>query len=138
MANCISLKFFRYLANLSMFMSSRAASTSSSMQNGVGVVLSTANMRAMAVMVFSPPDIRLMFCSFLPGGWAIISIPASSGFSSLSSLSSACPPPNRDLKISSKFTTTLSKFSLNFDLMVFSISSIIALSWSMASVMSLR
>ena len=65
----------------------------SELQKGVGFVFSTANIRAMAVIVFSPPESRLMFCSFLPGGWAIISIPDSRGSFSLSRRSWACPPP---------------------------------------------
>ena len=47
------------------------------------------NVSAMAVMVFSPPDIRLMFCSFFPGGCAMISMPDSSGLFSSSRRSSA-------------------------------------------------
>ena len=57
--------------------------------NGVGFAFSTANMRAMAVMVFSPPDSRFMFCSFFPGGCASISMADSRGLFGSSSVSLA-------------------------------------------------
>ena len=58
-----------------MFASSRGASTSSSRQNGLGLMRNMANIRAVAVSAFSPPERSVMFWSLLPGGWAAISTP---------------------------------------------------------------
>src|SRR5947209_18723546 len=65
--------------NLWLFASSRAASTSSRMQKGDGFDLKMDMRRAMQVMVFSPPESWEMETGFLPGGWAMISMPASRG-----------------------------------------------------------
>ena len=77
--------------------SSNGASTSSSTQIGAGLARNTAKISASAVSVCSPPDSRTACDSFLPGGWHMISSPASSG-SSLSTITRlASPPPNRCL-----------------------------------------
>ena len=60
-----------------IFASSRGASTSSSKQNGLGFTRKIEKSRLKAVSVFSPPDSRLMFCGFLPGGCAVMSTPVS-------------------------------------------------------------
>ena len=85
-----------------MFASSRAASISSRMQKGVGFSLSIAKRIAMAVRARSPPESRESSCSFLPGGWALTSMPQFSGSSGSSSCSSALPPPKRRVKVSEK------------------------------------
>ena len=63
------------LASRPTFVSSSGASTSSSTQNGAGwnwkIPISSDN----AVSAFSPPESSSMFCSFLPGGGATISMP---------------------------------------------------------------
>jgi hypothetical protein len=62
-----------------LFASSSGASTSSRMQNGLGLLLKMLISSAMQVIAFSPPESWLIVAGFLPGGWARISIPASSG-----------------------------------------------------------
>ena len=61
--------------------SSSGASTSSSTQIGAGFARNTAKISASAVSVCSPPDSSDSVASFLPGGWHMISSPASSGSS---------------------------------------------------------
>src|SRR5262249_46959341 len=58
-----------------MLASSRGASTSSRMQNGLGWYLKIPTSNARAVRAFSPPESSRTFCSFLPGGEATTSIP---------------------------------------------------------------
>jgi hypothetical protein len=53
------------------------------MQNGDGLYWKIAKMSETAVSAFSPPLISSMFASFLPGGWARISMPVSSMSSGL-------------------------------------------------------
>ncbi len=77
-----------------MFASSSAASTSSRMQNGLGLLRKIANSSATAVSVFSPPLISEMLRSSLPGGRAMISMPLSNTSDSSSKTTSAMPPPN--------------------------------------------
>ncbi len=83
--------------------SSRAASTSSSRQKGLGRHLKKLNSSARAVMVFSPPLSREMERRSLPGGRATISMPLSRTFSGSFSRMSALPPPkslrNSSLKL---------------------------------------
>ena len=100
MTNWVSrLKSLRRRLNRSLFASSRAASTSSRKQKGVGLVLNTANCRAKAVMDFSPPLSREMLRVSFPGGLATTSIPASKTSTPASSRISALPPPKSFLKI---------------------------------------
>ena len=54
-----------------MLASSSGASISSSRQNGLGLYLKIANMSAIAVSAFSPPERSCTLWSRLPGGWAI-------------------------------------------------------------------
>ena len=61
----------------SMLASSRAASTSSSTQNGLGRLRKMASSRATQVSVFSPPLSSEMLRGSLPGGRATISMPLS-------------------------------------------------------------
>src|SRR5256885_12954517 len=71
MMNCDSSRKSRSTAvNRPTLASSRAASTSSRMQNGLGLLRKIASNRATAVIVFSPPDISEMLRSSLPGGRA--------------------------------------------------------------------
>ena len=63
--------------NRPLLASSSAASTSSRMQNGLGLLLKMLISSAMHVIVFSPPESWLIVAGFLPGGWAMISMPAS-------------------------------------------------------------
>ena len=99
-----------------MLLSSRAASTSSRMQKGLGLAWNMARRSATAVMDFSPPERRLIERSSFPGGWATISIPASkiSGPSSRKILD--FPPPkslrNMALKLSLISLKLFSKSSL--------------------------
>ncbi len=65
----------------SILASSSGASTSSSTQIGAGLVRNSAKISAMAVSACSPPESNVSDCSRLPGGWAKISRPASSGSS---------------------------------------------------------
>ena len=54
--NCVSFEnFFKYSANLYTLTSSKAASISSSIQNGAGFIFNIANNNAIAVSDFSPP-----------------------------------------------------------------------------------
>ena len=95
MMNCERSRNSRSTAdNRAVFASSRAASTSSSRQNGAGFERKMANRSATAVRVFSPPLIRAIERSSLPGGRATTSMPLSSGSFSSSSVTSAMPPPN--------------------------------------------
>src|SRR5215831_18520977 len=55
--------------------SSRGASTSSRMQNGLGAYWNIPTSSASAVSAFSPPDSSSTFCRRLPGGDATTSIP---------------------------------------------------------------
>ena len=71
----VSLFSCKYLPKVSTLASSRAASTSSNIQNGLGLTFKMANNTAIAVRVFSPPDNRPIELSFFPGGSATISIP---------------------------------------------------------------
>ena len=75
--------------------SSRGASTSSKTHMGAGFVKNTPKRSASAVNACSPPDRSESTCSFLPGGLAIISRPASSGSSDSVSARCAPPPPNK-------------------------------------------
>ena len=78
-----------------MLASSKAASTSSNTQNGLGRLRKMANNRATQVMVFSPPLNNEMLRGSLPGGRATISMPLSRMSTFSSSTMSACPPPNK-------------------------------------------
>ena len=62
-------------ASRSVFASSRAASTSSSRQNGLGLLRKIASNSATAVSVFSPPLMSERPRSSLPGGRATMSTP---------------------------------------------------------------
>ena len=75
--------------------SSSGASTSSNTQIGAGFAKNTAKINAIAVKVCSPPDKSDSVLSFLPGGWHIISKPASSGSSLSTNSRVASPPPKR-------------------------------------------
>ena len=85
-----------------MLASSSGASISSSRQNGLGRYLKIANINDIAVSAFSPPDSNWTFCSRLPGGCAMMSMPLSSMSLSSSITSPARPPPNRIWNISPK------------------------------------
>ena len=85
-----------------MFASSSGASISSSRQNGLGRYLKMANISAIAVSAFSPPDSSCTLCSRLPGGCAMMSMPLSSGSLSSSSVRPARPPPNSVVNVCSK------------------------------------
>ena len=89
--------------------SSSGASTSSSTQIGAGFARNTAKISASAVRVCSPPDRSDSVDSFLPGGWHMISSPASSGSSLSTSTNLASPPPNRWVNNVEKFAFTCSK-----------------------------
>ena len=67
-----------------MLASSSGASTSSRMQKGEGLYWKIANSSAIAVSAFSPPESSSTFCSRLPGGWAMMSMPLSRTSSSSS------------------------------------------------------
>ena len=60
---------------MSTLASSKAASTSSRMHNGEGLMRKMENIKAIAVSVFSPPDSKLILVNFFPGGLAKISRP---------------------------------------------------------------
>ena len=97
-------------------MSSRGASTSSNIQKGDGFAINTANNNEIAVKACSPPDNKVIFCIFLPGGLANISKPEFKGSSSFwISFRYALPPPNNLVNSLSKFSLTILKasFSLN-------------------------
>src|SRR5258705_16483 len=97
--------------NRPTFASSSAASTSSSRKNGDGRTWNTATSSAIAVSVFSPPESRFTFCSRLPGGDAMISMPASSTSSLSVSARLARPPRNSRGKFSEKRLLTASNVS---------------------------
>ena len=75
-----------------MFASSKGASTSSIKHMGLGFDRNTAKINARAVNVCSPPDRSEIVVTFFPGGWHIISKPASSGSVLSTNASSALPP----------------------------------------------
>ncbi len=58
---------------------------------------------------FSPPERRIMFCSFLPGGWAMMRTPASRISSPSTSSSLPWPPPKSWRKALSKLRLDLDK-----------------------------
>ena len=60
----------RILQNFSTFGSSSAASTSSSIHIGEGLMRKIEKISEIAVRAFSPPDSRLIDESFFPGGLA--------------------------------------------------------------------
>ena len=100
--NCVlSVSLWRYWAKRPTLLSSSAASISSRRQKGEGLRLWMANRSAMAVSAFSPPESCIIFCSFLPGGWAITRTPASRMSTSSMSSSLPPPPPNSSLKTAS-------------------------------------
>ncbi len=88
--------------------SSSGASTSSSTQIGAGLVRNTAKISASAVSACSPPESSDSVAGFLPGGFAMISRPASSGSSVSISCSSAVPPPNSSVNSCLKWALTTS------------------------------
>ena len=58
----------KYLAYLSIFASSNAASISSRKQNGIGFIFNIEKRIAIAVMVFSPPLNNEILVMAFPGG----------------------------------------------------------------------
>ena len=93
--------------------SSKAASTSSNKQNGVGLTFSIANNKLIAVNVFSPPLSNEIVVNFLPGGEATISIPVFNKSSGLVNFKSACPPLNNSLNTFWNSSLILSNVILN-------------------------
>ena len=87
----------------------------------------------MAVNAFSPPESNVIFWSFFPGGWTVISIPHSKIFSSSVKVTSAIPPPNNSLNTSPKFLFIISNFSLNCCFIVSVISCITFLNFDIVS-----
>ena len=73
------------------------------MQNGLGLDWKIANRRAIVVITFSPPEKSIIDLRSFPGGWAIISIPASRISTPSSKIISALPPPNNFRKSSWKW-----------------------------------
>ena len=59
---------------------------------GEAVDRNTAKIKARAVNVCSPPERSEIVVTFFPGGWHIISKPASSGSALSTNASSALPP----------------------------------------------
>ena len=96
-----------------MLASSSAASISSSMQKGVGLRSSMANSMAMAVSARSPPESSESICSFLPGGWATMSMPQFSASFGSASRSSALPPPNSFTNVRWKLSFISANWLLN-------------------------
>ena len=114
MMNCDVLrKSLITSASLAVLASSSAASTSSSRQNGLGLLRNMANNSATAVSVFSPPDNSEMLRSSFPGGLAVISIPVSRTSVGSSRTMSAMPPPKSLRNKSWKCTRTTLRVSLN-------------------------
>ena len=107
--NWVPLKLFTRFANLTTFMSSRGASISSMTQKGLAFIRKSANKSDIAVIAFSPPESSDMFCSFFPGGLAMISIPDSRMLSLSVSTRSASPPLNIFMKTSANLTLITSK-----------------------------
>ena len=127
------LNFFKYNAYLFTLTSSRAASISSSTQNGAGFIFNIANSIAIAVKAFSPPERSIMFCNFFPGGCTLMSIPHSNKFDSSSNINSAFPPPNNSTNTSLKFLLICLNFSANCFCIVVVISAITFLNFAIAS-----
>ena len=135
--NCVSFViFFKYFAKRSTLLSSSAASISSRRQNGEGFKFWIAKRSEMAVSAFSPPDNCIMFCSFFPGGCAIIRMPASNMSSSSISSSVAFPPPKSSLNTTSNSSEIFPNCSRNCFLMESSSSSMIFTSVFSASTKS--
>jgi hypothetical protein len=79
MMNCVPLRHLRTIApKRPTLASSSGASTSSSRQNGLGLIRKIAKIRLTAVSAFSPPDSSSRLRTCLPGGWATISTPVPS------------------------------------------------------------
>ena len=91
-----------------MLASSSGASTSSRTHIGAGLVRNNPKMSATAVSACSPPDKSVSDCSFLPGGCANISSPASSGSSLSINARCAWPPLNSVAKSRRKCPSTAS------------------------------
>src|SRR3989338_1035764 len=89
--------------------SSRGASTPSSTQIGAGLARNTPKISARAVRVCSPPDKSDRVDRRFPGGWHMISRPASSGSSDSTSTRRASPPPKRWVNRVPKLALTCSK-----------------------------
>ena len=81
----------------------------------------------------SPPESKLSDWSFLPGGWAIISIPVSSKFSGSVNSSVARPPPNKRGNVRSNWVLTASKVVLKRVVTSSSISVMVSSSVCLAS-----
>src|SRR5450631_2083425 len=97
-----------------MFASSSGASTSSRIQNGLGVYWKIPTSSASAVSAFSPPESRSTFCNFFPGGDATTSMPLSALFSRSVSRMKPCPPPNSLRNVAWKFSLIRLNASSNF------------------------
>ncbi len=86
------LRFFGKIpqepGKISTLASSSAASISSRIQKGEASALKSQTESQWAVNARSPPESSDINCSFLPGGWAMISIPELSG--SFSSAKRSC------------------------------------------------
>ena len=80
-----------------------------------------ANISAMAVSAFSPPDSSCTLWRRLPGGDATTSMPLSSTSVSSSSARLARPPPKRVLNVPWKFSLITANASRNRCLLVSSI-----------------
>ena len=108
------------LQNLSIFTSSKGASTSSNIQNGDGFSENSANTNDNAVNAFSPPDSKLIDVNFFPGGLANTATPVFKR--SFSVIFRYAFPPLKSLgKISWSFLSTFSKVSLNLSFVSLSI-----------------
>ena len=88
------------LINLSVLSSSKGASTSSSKQNGAGLIENKENTKARAVSAFSPPESCDNFVFFFPGSLAIKTKPLSSESSNKFNFEN--PPTNNFGNISSR------------------------------------
>ena len=137
--NCVLMLIsFTRSVKRAMLASSRGASTSSRMQNGLGVYWKMPTSSASAVSAFSPPESNNTLCRRLPGGEATTSMPLSAEFSSSVSFMKAWPPPKSFLKVSPKFSLILVKASWNFWRETSSISRMVAVVFSIDEMRSLR
>ena len=133
MMNCVCSAISATIApKRPTFASSSGASTSSSRQNGLGLIRKIAKISDTAVSAFSPPDSSSRLRTCLPGGWATISTPVPSMSLGSVSFSVAVPPLNRRGNTCVNMSLTCLKVSTNRSRVVLLILSIASCSCAIA------
>ena len=126
------LIFLITLQYFSIFISSNGASTSSKTQIGEGFWRKTAKIKAVAAIVFSPPDNNDKVFIFFPGGDAKTSKPANKGSDEPTILRKALPPSKNCVNKFLKFWLIPSIHLLIFSLPSLFILVIVSLNFKIA------